>query len=97
MIYAIGGYGGSQNTCLNSVERFNTQKKEWEQIASLNIPRRALTAVALPDGVYAIGGYNGKEYLSSMEKYEPSTDTWKMCADMNSPRCTLSAVSSNDC
>jgi len=29
-IYAIGGYGGSQNTCLSSVERFNLQTREWE-------------------------------------------------------------------
>jgi len=36
-------------------------------IASLNIPRRALSVVALPDGVYAIGGYNGKDYLGTME------------------------------
>lgn len=31
--------------------------------------RRALAAVALPDGIYAIGGYDGKQYLSSVEKY----------------------------
>jgi len=50
----------------------------------------------LPDGVYAIGGYNGTKYLSSMEKYDESQNKWIKCADMNSPRCTLSAVSSND-
>jgi len=53
--------------------------------------------VALPDGVYAIGGYNGKEYLNSMEKYDPITDKWTFSSSMNFPRCTLSAVSSNDC
>lgn len=66
-IYAVGGYGGQSNNCLSSVERFNIQTKEWEQIAPLNIPRRALSVVALPDGVYAIGGYNGKDYLGTME------------------------------
>jgi hypothetical protein len=27
------------------------------------VPRRALTAVSLPDGIYAIGGFDGKKYL----------------------------------
>ena len=29
---------------------------------------RALSAVALPDGVYMLGGYNGKEYLNTVQK-----------------------------
>jgi hypothetical protein len=31
--------------------------------------RRALNAVALPDGLYVLGGYNGMEYLNSVERY----------------------------
>ena len=31
---------------------------------------RAHNAVALPDGLYIIGGYNGKEYLNSVQKKE---------------------------
>jgi hypothetical protein len=31
--------------------------------------RRALNAVALPDGIYVLGGYNGKEYLNTTERY----------------------------
>jgi len=34
------------------------------------IARRALAAVSLPDGIYAIGGFNGTSYLSSVEKYD---------------------------
>lgn len=41
-VYAIGGYGGQNSTCLKSVERFNFQTYEWEKIADLNEPRRAL-------------------------------------------------------
>jgi hypothetical protein len=37
-------------------------------LPNLNEHRRALSVVAMPDGIYAIGGYNGKEYLSSVEK-----------------------------
>lgn len=36
----------------------------------MNEGRRALAAVSMPDGIYAIGGYNGKDYISSVEKYD---------------------------
>ena len=53
----------------------------------MNIPRRSLTAVTLPDGIYAIGGYDGNEiiiyfkllgvnYLRSVEKYDESLNKW---------------------
>ena len=58
------------SSCLRAVERFDPLKNRWEQLPSMNEPRRALSAVALPDGVYAIGGYNGKEYLDTVEKYD---------------------------
>lgn len=32
--------------------------------------RRALAAVALPDGIYAIGGYDGRQYLATVEKFD---------------------------
>jgi influenza virus NS1A-binding protein len=96
-IYAIGGYGGQNSTCLKSVERFDFQTYEWGKVADLNEPRRALACVSLFDGVYAIGGYNNDYYLSSMEKYDEIAIKWVKLSSMNSPRCTLSAVSSNDC
>ena len=62
----------------------------------MNEPRRALTAVALPDGIYAIGGYNGKEYINSVERYDFFTNEWTLLKPMETPRCTLSAVASSD-
>jgi len=32
----------------------------------MNDGKRALSAVALPDGIYVLGGYNGKEYLNDV-------------------------------
>lgn len=69
-IYAIGGFGGPHNLCLNTAERYNPVTDKWEEIGKLNIPRRALSAVTLPDGIYAIGGFDGYNYLSSVEKYD---------------------------
>ena len=58
-IYVVGGYGGSDNNCLNTAERFDPELGEWEQIANMRQARRALSVVALPDGIYAIGGFSG--------------------------------------
>jgi hypothetical protein len=44
---------------LNTAERFDPFSRTWEKLPPMNEHRRALAAVALPDGVYAIGGYNG--------------------------------------
>jgi len=81
---------------LNTVERFDPQKNAWEMVAPLNVCRRALSAVTLPDGIYAIGGFDGENYLSTVEKYDDSTNEWVFVSSMNYPRCTLSAVSSGD-
>jgi N-acetylneuraminic acid mutarotase len=95
--YAIGGFGGPNNTCLSSVERYDPQTGIWEPLANLNVPRRALAAVCLPDGIYAVGGFDGENYLSTVERYDDVNNEWVFISSMNYPRCTLSAVSSGDC
>ena len=35
----------------------------------MNECRRSHATVTMPDGVYAIGGFNGAKYLGSVEKY----------------------------
>lgn len=62
----------------------------------MKYPRRALSAVSLPNGVYALGGYDGDKYLNSVEKYDQESDEWVSVEPMNQKRCTLSSVSSND-
>jgi len=96
-IYAIGGFGGPKNSCLQAAERYDVANDKWEQIADLNIPRRALSAVALPDGIYAIGGFDGQNYLSSIEKYDEAKNEWTFISSMNYARCTLSAIATPDC
>lgn len=48
------------SNCLRTAERFDFATGEWEMLPEMNEARRALAAVALPDGIYAIGGYDGK-------------------------------------
>ena len=68
---------------MNSAERYDLAQGEWEVLPNLREHRRALALVALPDGVYAIGGYNGKDYLSSVEKYDASKHAWVKVKSMN--------------
>mmetsp|Transcript_27053 Transcript_27053/g.26687 ORF Transcript_27053/g.26687 Transcript_27053/m.26687 type:complete len:111 (-) Transcript_27053:3-335(-) len=63
----------------------------------MQIPRRALSAVTLPDGIYAIGGYDGGKYLKTLEKFDIRMGKWINLASMKYARCTLSAVVSPDC
>jgi influenza virus NS1A-binding protein len=65
-------------------------------IAEMKEARRALSAVSLPNGVYAIGGYNGSVYLKTVERYDPENG-WVPVASMNNSWCTLSTVSASDC
>lgn len=60
----------------------------------MNEGRRALAAIAMPDGIYAIGGYNGKDYISSVEKYDIELNQWTIISRLNSPKCTMTAVAS---
>lgn len=60
----------------------------------MNEGRRALAAVAMPDGIYAIGGYNGKDYISSVERYDILNDKWNLVCHLNSAKCTMTAVAS---
>jgi len=77
-IYAVGGYCNQKyfillfsifSNCLNSVEKFDIKLNKWIMVANLNEPRRSLNAVVLSQNIYAIGGFNGFQYLNSVEKY----------------------------
>jgi N-acetylneuraminic acid mutarotase len=94
-LYAIGGFG--DGTILSSCERYNIGEDTWSSIPHLSSPRRALSAVALPDGIYVIGGYDGSKYLKSLDKFDIRKNSWIQLAPMNEARCTLAAVVSPDC
>ena len=55
---------------MKEAERFNVAKQSWELLPPMKEARRALAAVVLPDGIYAIGGYDGRQYLATVEKFD---------------------------
>jgi len=62
----------------------------------MNEKRRALSAVSLPNGVYAIGGF-GEKYLNSVERFDLEQNKWVNVKSMKNAWCTHSAVTSSDC
>lgn len=55
-VYAIGGYDGVSQ--LKSVERYDTEKDEWELVAPMRSPRSALAVALLGGKIYALGEYS---------------------------------------
>ncbi|KAK3135963.1 hypothetical protein QOZ80_5BG0425940 [Eleusine coracana subsp. coracana] len=48
--------------------------------------RFALAGVELNGAIYAVGGFNGLQYLSSAERLDPREPSWKMLPMMNAGR-----------
>ena len=55
---------------------------KWEKKAPMPTARAQLSAAAVNNLIYAIGGFDGAQMLGTVEQYNPSTDTWKKAADM---------------
>ena len=48
--------------------------------------RAFVSACALDDKIYAIGGHDGRKVLKTCERYDPATNTWTPIADLTFPR-----------
>ena len=58
-IYVCGGINETGSVLL-SCERYNWKKSKWEKIPNMKTARRCFSLVSLPQGLLAIGGFNGK-------------------------------------
>jgi len=95
-VYAVGGYDGSRQ--LDTMERYNTETDEWENMTRMKSPRSALSVAVLEGKLYALGGYDGNNFLASVEVYDPATNTWADAPPMHSGRSGhASAVSTTSC
>ena len=83
-LYVLGGYDGTD--ALDSAERFDVSRGEWEQVAAMGTGRYACGAVVVDGMLYAVGGRSGDEVLSSVERFDPVSGTWEAVASMKSAR-----------
>lgn len=73
-IYVVGGYEGARQLC--SVERYDTEKGDWEFMAPLRVARSALSLTALDGKLWAMGGYDGSNFSTVVEVYDPLQNVW---------------------
>ena len=60
--------------------RYDPKTDQWTMIAPMSTPRDAVGVCLLGDRLYAVGGYDGQQYLHDVECYDPVTNEWtKVC------------------
>jgi len=83
-IYCFGGNSGGRNwQSLDKCERYDSTKKEWVEIASMNHERTEISCAANERYIYVVGGQMRIQNLSSvslheMEIYDIDQDTWTL-------------------
>ncbi|CAF1588213.1 unnamed protein product [Rotaria sp. Silwood1] len=78
-IYVVGGYASDNMEGpmqLDVVERYNTITEQWSFVKPMNCRRSALSYVTLDKRLFALGGYDGKNFSSVVEIYDPEKDEW---------------------
>lgn len=60
LVYAVGGSNRDDGTRsnLNSMERYNPERNEWEDMPPMHRSRGAASVTALNGCLYAVGGYD---------------------------------------
>ena len=52
--------------------------------------------MVVDEAIFAVGGYNGKDYISSIERLNIQSNEWQLVGHLSSPKCTMSSVASPD-
>lgn len=89
-IYVLGGWMSGAS---GRVECYDSKTKVWSCVASLNLSRSQLTAVATHSHLLAIGG-SCDQVVSSREaeQFDPDDNKWTFLPPMNARRMLASAV-----
>ena len=68
LVYAVGGSNRDDGTRsnLNSMERYNPEKDEWEDLPPMHRSRGAASVTALNGCLYAVGGYDSGNEMAIM-------------------------------
>ena len=75
-LYIFGGEN-EKGEASNLMYKLSRDLK-WEKIKEMNEKRSHIltTSIILNDGIWVLGGWNGKETLKSVEAYSPQTNNW---------------------
>lgn len=56
--------------------RYDPKTDTWTLVAPISSPRDAVGVCVLGDRVFAVGGYDGHNYLNEVESYDPQANEW---------------------
>src|SRR5208283_5383962 len=69
LLYVIGGY--FLNSYSSNVQVYNSSSNSWSTGASMPTARAYLGVAVVNDVLYAIGGFDGQNWLNTVEEYTP--------------------------
>lgn len=84
-VYLLGGYDNRWNA-QRKAYAYRVNRDVWEELSPLPVARAALTAQAVKDVLYAVGGARGNMPLNINEAYDPTSNEWKPMAPMSIAR-----------
>jgi len=70
-----------------SVVKYDIYRKEWSEVAPMQIGRILPGVAALGGKIFVFGGERGSQILANGEAYDPQTNSWEPLAPMITPRC----------
>lgn len=85
-LYAVGGHDAPASNPTASrfdcVERYDPKTDTWTLVAPISSPRDAVGVCLLGERLYAVGGYNGQQYLDEVEAYDPQSNEWRKVSSL---------------
>jgi len=81
-IYLIGGFAGTTNLPVDSVQVFDPASATWSSAAPLPAPRGGHAAVVLDGKIHVLGGGNSVSTIADHSVYDPATRSWSEAAPL---------------
>ena len=81
-IYLIGGFAGTTNLPVDSVQVFDPASATWSSAAPLPAPRGGHAAVVLDGKIHVLGGGNSVSTIADHSVYDPATSSWSEAAPL---------------
>ncbi|XP_054160938.1 uncharacterized protein LOC128958993 [Oppia nitens] len=85
--------GGRNDKYFKSCEYYSLNINLWYLTTPMNVERCGLGLVSHEGFLYAIGGYNGNDFMNSMEMFDTKTKQWIPKANMGYQRADFGSVS----
>ncbi|XP_014235345.2 kelch-like protein 5 [Trichogramma pretiosum] len=98
-LYALGGHDAPSSnphaSRFDCVERYDPKTDTWTDVAPMSVARDAMGVCVLGDKLYAVGGYDGQQYLALVEAYDPLLNQWEQVTPLKSGRAGPCVVVDN--